>query len=149
MNSNEKITKTDAREKISLLWVVVMFNMAFADIVGFVHPGSLEDIIAGNVGFELTQGLLLLFSILIEIPIAMIFLSRILNDTANRRLNIFAAILTAIFVIGGGSATLSYVFFASIEVLCMGLIAWYAWQLPKRASAHDLVQSENVVPSAR
>ena len=40
-----------------------MFLMAFADIVHFVHPGTLEQIMAGEVGFELTQGLLLLFSI--------------------------------------------------------------------------------------
>lgn len=61
------LEKTTAGEEIkvqlSTLWVVVMFNIAFADIVGFVHPGALEQIMAGEVGFELTQGLLLLFLI--------------------------------------------------------------------------------------
>jgi hypothetical protein len=110
-----------------------MFNIAFADIVGFVHPGALEHIMAGEVGFELTQGLLLLFSIFLAIPIAMIFLSRVLNHRANRWANIIAAGLTIVFVIGGGSTTLSYIFFATVEVVCLSLIIWYAWKLPKQA----------------
>ena len=149
MNTNEKITPMGLRGKISLLWVVVMFNMAFADIVGFVHPGTLEEIMRGDVGFDINQGLLLLFSIFIEIPIAMIFLSHILNVNVNRWLNIFAGVLTSLFVIGGGSATLSYIFFASVEVLCVIFIVRYAWQLPKQESSLDTIQSENIIPSMK
>ena len=94
--------KTSAMEatkvKLSTLWVVVMFNIAFADIVGFVHPGALEHIMAGEVGFELTQGLLLLFSIFLAIPIAMIFFSRVLAYWANRWANIIAAALTMVLL---------------------------------------------------
>ena len=86
----------------------------------------------GEVGFELTQGLLLVFSILLEIPIAMIFLSRVLKYRVNRWANIIAGAITILFVIGGGSTTLSYIFFATIEVVCMSLIIWYAWKWPKQ-----------------
>ena len=122
----------DIRVKLSTLWVVVMFNIAFADIVGFLHPGTLEQIMTGDVGFEITQGLLLVFAILLEIPIAMIFLARVLNYTANRWANIIAGVITILFVIGGGSATLAYIFFATIEVGCMLLIIWYAWTWPEQ-----------------
>ena len=143
MNAKEKTVNLDIREKISILWIVVMMNMAFADIVGFVHPGALEELIKGDVGFELTQGLLLLFSVLIEIPIAMIFLSRVLSVGVNRWANIAASVVTILFVVGGGSATLSYIFFASVEVLCMLVISWYAWQLPKLEAQDDALRTQS------
>ena len=121
----------DMKVKLSTLWIFVLFNMIFADIVGYMNPGALEDIIKGEVGIQITQELLLLFSIMLEIPIAMIFLSRILKYRANRWANIIAAIITILFVIGGGDTYLSYIFFASVEVVCMLFIVWYAWTWPK------------------
>jgi Sec-independent protein secretion pathway component TatC len=112
---------------LSTLWIFVLFNMVFADIVGFMNPGALEGIITGAVGIEITQELLLVFSVLLEIPIAMIFLSRILKYRINRWANIVACVITILFVIGGGSAYLSYIFFATVEVICMLFMIWYAW----------------------
>jgi len=80
------------------------------------------------VGIEITQELLLVFAVVLEIPMAMVLLSRILKYRANRLTNIVAAVLTILFVIGGGSAYLSYIFFASVEVVCMLFIIWYAWR---------------------
>ena len=117
----------DMKVKLSTLWIFVMFNMAFADIVGFMNPGALEDIMTGGVGFEITPGLLLVFSIALEIPIAMIFLSRTLKYGVNRWVNIIASVITILFVIGGGNTSLSYMFFAAIEVMCMLLIIRLAW----------------------
>ena len=117
----------DMGTRISTLWVVVMFNMVFADILSFIKPGVLQELWAGQAGVQVTQGLLLVFAILIEIPIAMIFLSRILKRGPNRWANTAAAAVTAAFVVGGGSLTLHYVFFATVEVACMALIAWSVW----------------------
>lgn len=113
--------------KLSTLWIFVMFNMIFADIVGFMNPGALEDIITGNVGVQITQKLLLVFSILLEIPIVMILLSRMLNYKANRWANIISGLITIIFIIVGGDTYLSYIFFATIEVICIIYIMWSAW----------------------
>lgn len=132
MNTNDKAAQMDVKVNLSTLWIVVMFNMVFADIVGFMNPGALEDIMTGAVGFEITQELLLVFAILLEIPIAMILLSRILKDSVNRWANIIAGVVTILFVIGGGSAYLSYIFFATIEVACLLLIIWSAWNWPKQ-----------------
>lgn len=133
MNTSKTTTgMEDMKVKLSTLWVFVMFNMVFADIVGFMNPGSLEKIMTGAMGFEITQELLLVFSILLEIPIAMIFLSRVLKYRANRWANIAAGVITILFVIGGGSTYLSYIFFATVEVVCMLLIVWYAWKWPKQ-----------------
>lgn len=117
----------DLGTKTSTLWIVVMFTMVFADIVGMMMPGVLEAMSAGQVGVPVTQGLLLAFAILLQIPIAMIYLSRVLKPRLNRWANTAAAILTTVFVVGGGSPYLHYYFFATVEVACMGLIVWSVW----------------------
>lgn len=117
----------DMGTRISTLWIVVMLNMAFADIVGFIQPGALEGV-AGPGGVQITQGLLLVFALFIEIPLAMIFVSRILKRGANRWVNTVAAVVTSVFVVGGGSMELPfYAFFAAVEVACMALIVWSVW----------------------
>ena len=87
---------------------------------------------SGQVGFEPTQALLLLFSVFLAVPIAMIFFSRILQHRDNHRAKIIAAASTMLFVLGGRSATLSYIFFATVEVVFLSLIILYAWTLPKQ-----------------
>jgi hypothetical protein len=112
----------DVKLKIILLWVVVMINAIFADIFSFMFPGV----------FEVTQEMMLVFAIIIEIPIAMIFLSWVLKDKANRLGNIIASAIYIPFVLVGGVEYLHYYFFATIEFVCMTLIIWYAWKWPKQ-----------------
>jgi uncharacterized membrane protein YhaH (DUF805 family) len=117
----------DMGTRLSTLWVVVMFNMVFADILSFIKPGALQELWAGQAGVQVTPGLLLVFAILLEIPIAMIFVSRILKRGANRWANTVAAVISTGFVVGGGSMDPHYFFFASVEVACMALIVWSVW----------------------
>lgn len=121
--------------RISTLWVVVMFNMVFADILGMMMPGVLTAMSTGQVGVPVTQGLLLMFAILLEIPIAMIFLSRILKPRPNRWANTVAAVITTLFVVGGGSPYLHYYFFAAVEIASMALIVWTVWARPSSEAA--------------
>ncbi len=111
--------KMTIREKISTLWIVVMFTMIFADILSFITPGMMKQVVDGTTDIKITQELLLIFALLIEIPIIMIFLSRILKHKINRIANIVASVITILFVIGGGTLYLHYYFFATVEVLCM------------------------------
>ena len=68
-----------------------------------------------------------------EIPIAMIFVCRILKPTASRWVNTVAAVITAVFVAGGGSMELPFdAFFAIVVVACMAVIVWPVW--PQRSS---------------
>jgi Sec-independent protein secretion pathway component TatC len=127
MSSERRVGIADMGTRISTLWVVVMFNMVFADILTFITPGKLQALWAGQAGVHITPGLLLVFALLIEIPIAMIFASRILKPGANRWANTVAAVITTAFVVGGGSLTLNYVFFAGVEVACMALIVRSVW----------------------
>lgn len=117
----------DMGTRISTLWIVVMLNMVYADILTFIMPGKLQELWAGEAGVQITPGLLLVFAILIEIPIAMIFAARVLKPGPNRWANTVAAVVTAVFVLGGGSLDLHYMFFASVEIACMAVIVWSVW----------------------
>lgn len=129
MDTSDNTTgMADMKTRLSTLWVFVMFNMVFADIIGFLNPGALEEMIA----MKPSQGLLLVFSLLVEIPIAMIVLSRLLKYRANRWANIIAGVITILWVIGGGNTSGTYLFFVTIEVACMALIVRYAWKWTER-----------------
>lgn len=124
MNTVTPKERADENKRLlSLLWIFVMFNMVFADIVGLLNPGTLEEMIA----MRPPQYLLLVFSVLIEIPIAMIVLSRYLPRPSNRVANIVAAVVTVLWVIGGGTLSASYIFFAAMEVGSMVFIIRIAW----------------------
>ncbi len=131
MNQSQANVCMSIQEKISVLWIVVMFNMVFADICSFMMPGVLKDIISGNTPLEITQGIMLVFAVFLAIPIGMIYLSRVLDNGVNRMMNIIASFVTILFAIGGGSLTLHYIFFASVEVFIMLYIIWSMWNWRK------------------
>ena len=89
-----------------------MFTMAFADILGFILPEVFNDMVQGTTDVKITQGFLLVMAVLVQIPIMMIYLSRILSRKISRWMNIIASIITILFVIVGGSLYLHYIFFA-------------------------------------
>jgi Sec-independent protein secretion pathway component TatC len=120
--------KVSMEVRLSTLWIVVMLNMAFADILSIVLSSALKENVEAPASLKITQELMLVSAILIEIPIVMIFLSRILNYKANRWANIITAVITILFVIGGGASYLHYLFFAAFEIICLLLIIWYSWQ---------------------
>ncbi|MFC1879414.1 DUF6326 family protein [Chloroflexota bacterium] len=115
----------NTKVKFSTLWIVVMLNVAMADIFGFMM-----DLMAGNTtpAIQVPQVGMLIFAIIMEIPIVMIFLSRVLKYGVNRWANIIASVITIAFIIIGGSLDLVYIFFAAVEIVCLSLIIWYAWK---------------------
>ena len=115
MDSNKKTAI------ISTLWIIVMLNMAFADILTLVLPAVASS-------FPITQVIMLGFAIILEIPIVMIILSRVLKDKVNRWVNTIASLITIAFVTVGGLLTPHYIFFAAMEIVCMAIIVWLVWK---------------------
>jgi hypothetical protein len=129
MSENEKLIQVqDKRIILSTLWIVVMLCIKSADIIGFIEPGTLERIINGDMGFDITPGFILIASLFQVIPIAMILVSRLFRRGVNRWLNIGASVLTLLYVLGGGNwESTSYYVFAAVEVVAMLVIIWQAW----------------------
>ena len=134
MNTNKKTTGMDMKAKLSTLWIFILLNVIFADIHRLFKPGFLEEIMTGTVnGVQLTEGLLLVAGIMMEIPIVMVVLSRVLKYRVNRWANIIAAGPIGIaFIINSRPTAPDEIFFATIEVVAMSLIVWYAWKWPKQ-----------------
>ena len=83
----------------------------------------------------MNDGFLLSAALLMEIPIAMVLLSRILKYKANRLANIIAGLIKTnvmVLTLFVGTATSYYLFFAIIEIVCTTFIVFYAlkWTNP-------------------
>jgi hypothetical protein len=124
-----EVKMSDIREKLSALWIVVLLNMVFADILGFLNPEFLRGLMTGYAeGVRVTQQLLVGSAVMVEIPILMVLLSRILKPTVNRWANFVAVPLTTAFIIVGGSTKPHYLLLAAMELVCLALILRHAWQ---------------------
>ena len=118
--------------KLSLLWLFVMLNYIYADILTLMDPVVLNEMLTGAVGeLQMTGNLLFAGAILMEIPIAMVILSRFLPYKFNRWANIIAAIIKTLAVTAStfvGRPASYYLFFAVIEILTTLFIVYLAWR---------------------
>jgi hypothetical protein len=116
----------------STLWILLTVNYIFCDVFTLMHPTDLNRILSGTMGeIQLTQEFLLYFAIIMEIPMLMIVLSRVIKYKINRVLNITAGILLTFiqaWSLTTGDNTLHYIFFSIIEIATSLSIVWVAWK---------------------
>jgi len=98
MKTNEnKTVISDRKVILSSLWIFVTLNYLYCDIMSLMDPILLKQMITGQAGpIQMTQGFLLGAAIVMEIPIAMVILSRILKYRVNRSANIVAGIIMTV-----------------------------------------------------
>ena len=116
----------DIRSELSTLWIIVMLNMIFADIFTIMIAFSDKSILVGMPG-EVTM-VMAAAAIITNIPMAMIFLARILPYKLNRYLNIIVAVFTILYVVGGGLLVPHYIIIAVIEVMVLIFIIIKSWK---------------------
>lgn len=111
--------------KLSVLWLIVVLNIITADVLSvFIELEKKDTLdILGEV-----KMIMAIAALILNIPILMIYFSRFLDGKVNRVLNIVAALVTLLFVIGGGSIMPHYIICASIEVALLILIIWNTWK---------------------
>lgn len=146
MKSSARNTDLEHKSLLSTLWVFVLVNMIYADILGMLRPGYVDFL--DQISQQLTESTVLLFAVFMEVAIAialtcqfaMIFLSRVLAYKANRWAQFIAIPLTILWVVVpafmpslGETTPLSYVFFASVEVVTMAFMFGYVWQWKRGA----------------
>lgn len=120
------------KSKLSTLWIVATLNYLYCDVLTLMDPALLKQFLAGNIGsVQISQGFLLGAGILVEMPIAMVLLSRILSGRPNRIANIVAGTtMTALQLLSLVVNTPApyYIFFSVIEIALTSAIVWYAWK---------------------
>jgi hypothetical protein len=127
MASHQNTVATDKKALLSTLWIFVLLNIIFRDIHEFFRPGLLKEMMAGVVnGNKVTEEVMLIGAIMVEIPILMVLLSRILNYRINRWVNIIIGAITIALVIGMGQKDLDDLFFTTVEVIALSVIIWLA-----------------------
>ena len=131
--TNKTTERKDRKVILSTLWIFATLNYLYCDVVGLMNPDLLRQYLTGSVNsIHITQGFLLGAGILVEIPMAMVLLSRVLSYRANRWANVAAgSVMTVVQCL---TLVLTppayYIFFSIIEIACTAFIVWYAWRWP-------------------
>lgn len=136
MNQEINVTNTMTQEKastrtvLSTLWIFLLLNIFARDIHELGRPGMLEQMMAGVIdGVKITEGLMLIGGIMIEIPILMVLLSQVLPFKISRWANIGAGILTTMIVVSTNlNPDLDNMFFLVIKIAALIGIVWVAWR---------------------
>ena len=117
----------DVKIILSASWIAVVLTYLLGDVLriyaGYFKPGEIR-------GRPVTQNLLLGITILMAVPIVMVFLSLTLSYPLNRWANIIAAIIFLGFnLIGLPTYASAYDRFLIIAGLRFNVLTiWYAWQ---------------------
>jgi Family of unknown function (DUF6326) len=107
MNRSKSTSGIDPKVKLSLLWLFVVLNMAYADILSLMEPTSpIRKIMAGA---PMPAGGLLAGAVLMETAIVMVILSWVLSYKVNRWVNIVIGAVNMLAIVTGGHG-LYYVF---------------------------------------
>jgi len=134
---------------LSSMWVFVLLNMIYADILGMLRPGYLE--MLESFSQQLSGTTVLLFAVLMEVVIVMVPLSRVLKRKANRLIHFVVVPVAILWVVVptfmpslGDDTPLSYVFFATVEVVTMLAILLGAWCWPVKEESNNTLSSQSV-----
>jgi len=130
---------TNPRILLSVLWVFIILNFFARDIHELGRPGMLEQMMSGTIdGVVITEMLMLIGGIMIEIPILMTVLALLLPRGINRWANIGVGLLTMAMIVAMNiKPDLDNVFFMDIQLIALIAVIGIAWQwrVPMRTDA--------------
>ena len=117
------------KDKLFTLWIFVTVNYIFCDIFTLFYSENLKQLISGAMGgMDITETFLFAFSVIMELPMLMIVMSRLLPYKFNRLANIAVGIFMTLVQTATlfGDNMLHYVFFSIIEIATTIIIVWIA-----------------------
>jgi len=120
--------------KLSLLWVARVLLGIQGDVIRYLEPGMLQDIIDGTIDIPLTNETLAIMTVMMMVPIFMVFFSLELKYKLNRYTNIIVAIF--FIILDGTGFIIARPLYENIlgigYVVFCALIVWYAWKWSKQ-----------------
>ncbi|MHA2070869.1 MAG: DUF6326 family protein [Candidatus Thorarchaeota archaeon] len=125
----------DVKIKLSALWVAAMFCYLYADVLAYMAPGHLAEILTGEIaGIPIDDLFLVAGAMFMVPPIVMIFLSVFLKTKTNRWLNIIVGIVYTLVGVGMVfmASNAGYVVYGIVESVVTALIVLVAWMWPKQ-----------------
>ena len=146
MDIQTQLQDSRSRGILSSLWIFFFINHFFMGLHEFANPAFVEQIVGG--GFAVSDSVLLIAAITIELPIMMIVLSRVLPDNINWIANISVAVFAVgLEIMNNPTPDLDNAFFLGAELV--GFVAIIAISLRWRSrlikDKMKLSQSSKVV----
>lgn len=127
--------KINPQELLSTLWILFLFNMILRDLHEFPTDGYIEEMMS----LKLSEGAMLFYAFIVEIPISMIVLSRLLNNKANKWANSIAVVVSSLGVLYTiPSGQMDEIFFAVVNGMAFTTILITVWKLP----SHENTETE-------
>ncbi|OJJ22465.1 hypothetical protein BKI52_07225 [marine bacterium AO1-C] len=125
--------------KLSALWLFILLNIIFRDIHQFTMKSHLEMLLTGYYnGTKVTETIMLIGGIVLEIPIAMVLFSLLLKRKLNRPINIAAVVISFGLFMMELPSDMDDTFFKIIEMIGLGAIVVTAWKWRSDDQAYSL-----------
>jgi hypothetical protein len=131
---------------LSSLWIFASLNYLYCDVAGLMDSKMLRQYLGGEIdGFKINESFLFGATILMQVPLSMVFLSTALSPRASRIANISAgafmtAVQTATLFLGKPSKY--YALSSGIEIATTGFITAYALFAMKPMKVVPLVEPQ-------
>ena len=141
--------RVDTRIRISALWIAVMFVFAYVDLFSLYRPDFRANIEAGKVSaFQINQTFLFFTTLYIIIPSLMVYLTLVMRPLMNRVVNIVAAAVYAVTIVGSAVGEWSYFILGSVvEAILLALVIRNAWSLPEALEPPDVAAGQSSLPT--
>ena len=112
--------------KLSIIWTFATLNYLYCDVVTLMDSSKLRGFLAGSVGgLDISQQFLLAAGALVEVPMAMVLVSRLATGRANVIANVVAGLFMTVVQLGtllAGKPAPYYLFFSAIEIAATAAI---------------------------
>ena len=94
MDSEKTKAKIEPKMLLSMLWTFLVVNYIYCDVFTHTNPEDLKMILNGGSGdIRITPIFLLYFAVVMELPMLMIILTRVLPVIINKWMNIIIALV--------------------------------------------------------
>jgi len=130
MSDTPRIEEMQWRNILAGLWVFFLLNILFRVVHEFFRSGYLDQVLTGVVNGNLvTEEKLLYAAVALQVPLLMTVLSRLLNYSINRWLNMITSILMVMGVLTSNSnPDMDDMLFALMQGLALMAVFWVAWR---------------------
>jgi hypothetical protein len=123
--------KVDTHTLLSGLWLFILLNVIFRDFHQLGMAWYLESLLTGyQNGVEITDEIMLMAGILVQVPIGMVLLSHVLARPWLRRATFIAVPVTAAGMMLAPPTDMDDGLHLVIEMLAMMVILFVAWRWP-------------------
>jgi hypothetical protein len=123
----KRVARADVVSTLSMLWVYVLLNILFRDVHELFRPGFVEELLTRDF-----DPMTVFFGgLAIQLPLALIVLTRLLRRRSARITNISAAAMTALVTVSTWPKDADDLMFSTFELLGLVVIVMVAVRWPE------------------